>query len=249
MAKLGRAHQEVFDRMTRWFEKLANDYPEVNFFVKPHPQEPIDNYQRKLSKIPNIAIVPTKVPSTQLIRLADIQINWRCTTSSESWLQNVDRPVIGVEPLELAGSLLENYAVELSIGNDIASTYRELHKQVGKYLNGEPVTSGLVGKRQVFIEKYFRSSDGCSTTKVAQVLDEFLFNQESHPRGFSAYKEITKQVYRIVKAGQIYRLGIGKNRKVKGQIRFDSKDVHRIIDNLNKSFSSEVKREKIILFP
>lgn len=191
--KLAKDHQTVFDIMSAYFKKLAAEFPQVNFMVKPHPAESRDVYDNEFKSYTNIKIISgSPLSLSDLLRHIDIQLNWRCTTATESWLTDINNPVISIEPDGLNLDIFKY----LSIGNDIVSDYSSLQEKVSHYLQGGEVSHELIEKRQQFIDDYLCVADGKSSERCADAISSYISQGNSVSWSFNNYKILIKYLRR-----------------------------------------------------
>ena len=174
---LARDHQRVFDLMSSYFERLLKAFPSVNFIIKVHPAEREEVYRDRFRNYPNLRIVSgAKIPLSSMLVHADIQLNWRCTTSSEAWLASIKKIVIGIEPEDIE---LKDYFRYLGSGNDIVMDYSSLYKKMNYYLNGGEVSQDLIHRRQRFIKDYLFGGDGCSAERCAEAIYNYISRRKT----------------------------------------------------------------------
>lgn len=170
-----RDHQRIFDAISGYLLRLAKEITNINILIKVHPAEPIEVYENKFKDCSNVKIIAKldKIPLTDLIRHADIQINWRCTTAAEAWLMDINKNVIGVEVANLE---LDEFTY-LAAGCDMAADYKALREKVQSYLDGGKIPDLLLLKRQDFINDFLFSADGLSAQRCAREIAACIKNK------------------------------------------------------------------------
>jgi surface carbohydrate biosynthesis protein len=168
--KKARDHQRGFDFSTEAFDKLIVELKNFQFIIKVHPNENIEFYHRRYSKFPHVKIIQSlkDLSLYDLLRAADVQIAWRCTTSAESWIFDQTKIVIDYEP----DDLLLNEFEYLASGNDIVKNYETLKEKIIYYIENPSVDPLVMSKRLNFIKDYLHSADGKSALRCAQEISD-----------------------------------------------------------------------------
>jgi surface carbohydrate biosynthesis protein len=112
--------------------RLAIDFPEKTFIVRPHPSESMSFYSEAFSHFPNV-FINKEGDVRPWIRACDAVIQSECTTGLESVIGN--KPTINFRPAITAES---QYGVEglLELGHQ-AHHYSELKEKLTNILNKE----------------------------------------------------------------------------------------------------------------
>lgn len=160
--------EKTFNLTSDYFLKLIQEFSDLNFIIKLHPVEPLAVYQEKFGNFSNVTVIKSldKFSLSDMIRHADIQITWRCSTSLEAWMMDIQKKVITVENPEVEFEMLKY----LSIGNDIVSDYSSLKRKIVYYLEGAEVSQELIDRRHQFFHDYLYSNDGNSAERCADAL-------------------------------------------------------------------------------
>ena len=188
-----RDHQTVYDTMSDYFQRLVESMPEVNFLIKVHPGEREELYRNKFANYSNLRIISgIDIPLSALIAYADIQLNWRCTTSAEAWITDINKPVVSIEPKDIRTDVFKYF----SLGSDIISDYSSLRERVSYYLNGGRVSQELVDKRKKFISDYLYKADGCSAQRCADAVYDYIPQTKPCRRSWHNYKILLKYLPR-----------------------------------------------------
>ncbi len=166
-------HQRVYDIFSDYMLRIAEELgKDVNVIVKVHPAEPIEIYENKFKGLDNVVVINKldKVSLTELIKYADIQVNWRCTTAAEAWMNDIENVVVGID---VDGLYLEEFAY-LQEGSDIAKDYGEFRDKIFYYLEGGKTPTELLEKRKNFIRRFLVANDGKSAVRCADTVAELL---------------------------------------------------------------------------
>lgn len=187
--ELAISNEQAFNKLSDYFLRLLQEFPDLQFIIKIHPAEPVDVYQKKFGHFRNVILLQflQDFSLSDLIRYADIQITWRCTTSPEAWLMDLKKKVISIEPPEVDSKMLQH----LTVGNDIVSDYPSLKKKIIYYMEAGEVSQDLVDSRLKFIHDYLYSNDGRSAERCADVLYQHLSNAKPK-RSLHNYKILLK---------------------------------------------------------
>lgn len=232
---LARDHQRVFDLISSYFEKLLKAFPDISFIIKVHPAEREEVYQDKFRNYPNLRIVSgAKTPISPIIMYADIQLNWRCTTSSEAWIRSINSKTISVEPEDIE---LNDYFRYLNSGNDVVSDYSSLYKKINYYLNGGEVSQDLIHRRQKFIRDYLFAGDGCSAERCAEVIYNYISKRKTPRWNIYNYKIFIKYFrhYRFKKEWLVSKRDRNHPKYIPQEL------IHEEMGNLMKLFNTRVK--------
>tara|TARA_B100000315_G_C14562901_1_gene581415 strand:- start:780 stop:2111 length:1332 start_codon:yes stop_codon:yes gene_type:complete len=184
-----RDQQLVYDTLSSYFAALAEEFDKTTFLIKPHPAERIIVYQERFRSYPNVKIVDdSAVGLSDLIYHADVQLNWRCTTSAEAWVMNIGKRVIGIEVPDLE---LDEFKY-ITQGNDMVADYGQLRDKTEYYLAGGTVPEHLIEKRKQFIENFLVANDGNSAKRCAGVISNFIQGRKSPKHNWATVKTVAK---------------------------------------------------------
>jgi len=239
VAVMGRVHQRAHDHILELFIRLVKEYPECNFLVKPHPGEPKKPYHDALKDYANVRIINGNDQTIELIRHSDIQLNWRCTTSVERWMNDIESRIISIEPPNHELTDFNGY----SSGNDVVKTFEELKERMIYYFEGGTVASDLIENRKKFIRNYFRSNDGNSTEKFCETIDTYLMRQGTPKRTIKNYMIIFSFLLRRIKR----RGWIEMKRNHSHSKYFSPDDFHEFVEKLNKLFGTNISMKQYFL--
>ncbi len=181
-----RDHQRVYDVVSDYLLKLAADFPKVNFLIKVHPAEPVEVYYKKYKNHKNVKIIDSlnNFSLSDLIRHSDIQLNFRCTTSAEAWMMDINKIVIGFESADLE---LDEFNY-LASGCDMVDDYASLKVKISHYLNGGNTEQSLMQLRTKFIKDFLYSNDGKSAQRCAKVIADHISDKSNVVWGWDNYK-------------------------------------------------------------
>jgi surface carbohydrate biosynthesis protein len=152
--------------------KLSNDFPEIDFIIRPHPFENIEQYINLIKGQKNILV---KQEGTVFFWIAKskLLIHQNCSTAIESIL-------MGVEPLNLkfiSGPLLRQPVSEMVSQN--IDSYDQLYGRVSKINYNEKlsVSTSNQKERSRLIEDWFYKSDGNASERVANNIGSVLIKR------------------------------------------------------------------------
>jgi len=165
-------HNLCFEKTTESVLRLAKEFPDITFLIKIHPSESVHCYLQHFSSYGNVIVFQhhQNVTLSDLLLVCTIKISWRCSTSAEAWLANLEHPNIEYQP---DGLVLDDFDY-LSLGNDRVSNYHDLHNLITRYLGGQTIPAELVAVRRQFIRDYLYSDDGKSAERCASRISDFL---------------------------------------------------------------------------
>ncbi len=162
------------------FFKLAAQRKDVNFILKPHPFERLNqnniytNYIAE-SKLDNVYFIDSE-PVANLLNICDILLHLSSTTSLEAWL--LGKQTISLEFVEREA----DSHLELLSGGEVVKNYEELVETVQQYLKTPEISKPELTARQKFITKWINKADGKSTQRCAKIIDDYLVNNSNNPR-------------------------------------------------------------------
>ena len=189
-----RDHQRIYDTMSTHFAALAEEFDKTTYLIKVHPSERKVVYQERFRSYPNVKIVDdSAVGLSDLIYHADVQLNWRCTTSAEAWVMNLGKRVIGIEVPDLE---LDDEFKYLTLGNDIVTGYEQLRDKTEYYLAGGTVSDDLIEKRKQFIANFLVANDGNSAKRCAGVISNFIQGRKPPKHNWVTLKTVGRVLHR-----------------------------------------------------
>ena len=226
------------------FIRFASANKNINFIIKPHPFERIDEnniYLKCIQKegVDNVFIINEEHISN-VLNSADLLLHTRSTTSTEAWF--LKKPTIS---LEFVPTELGEHHKSLIAGGDIATNYEELESKALHYLHGGEIPESMMEAREKYIFKWFYKIDGKSTQRIANVLNEFLQTHHNDPKStpfnlFLRYylrnllkyvRDIKHNVYLHLASGdRLRKIKMDENFKVKRTIT--PKDVEKLENSI-----------------
>lgn len=170
--ELAVSNEFVFNAMSEFFPKVVRDFPQCNFIIKVHPAEKLAVYQEKFGHLKNVLILQSlkSVSLSDVMRHSDIQLTWRCTTSPEAWMMDLEKKVITIEHPGVITDMLKY----LTVGNDVVTDYEALKEKINYYLNGGKLDPAVIDRRLNFIRDNLYANDGCSAERCADVLSKYV---------------------------------------------------------------------------
>lgn len=152
--------------------KLSNDFPQLDFIIRPHPFESIEQYITLTKNQGNVQVIQDGTVFSWIAK-SDLLIHQNCSTAVESILLNV-------EPINLrfiSGSLLKQ-PVSAKVSFNVDS-YEKLYETVDLVQKGEQlqVSESLKVERKKIIEDWFYKNDGKASERVADKIEEILIKR------------------------------------------------------------------------
>ena len=232
--EVATSNEQAYKKISAFFLKLLHEFPNLQFIIKLHPDEPLEIYQKKFSQFKNVRILKSiqKFSLSDIIRLADIQITWRCTTSPEAWIMDLNKKVISIEPTEIESKMLKYF----TIGNDVVHDYKSLKEKVTEYLSGVGITKSLKDKRLKFIHDFMFDNDGLSSERCADAI--FKHSANSRPkRSLFNYMIILK----YLKKYRFQKKWLHSKRSPSHAKYINPEEVHTEMKKCMKFFGNEVE--------
>lgn len=212
--------------------KLVTNFPNVNFIVKLHPSESQFSYKQYFENCSNVDIFRDHddLHLSDLLLAVDVQIGWRCTTSAESWLSNINTRTIDYEP---DGLLLDEFSY-LSSGNEYASNYSELQNRLTYYLCGGTVSQELIEIRRNFVADFLYSDDGKSAERCADTINQFLVKQ---PNKYSTTLRSSSIFFRHLKDYRFNKGWVALHRSSSHDKYISRKEVDRSMQRCSRAYN------------
>lgn len=186
-----RDHQRVYEYTMDLFTRLIQEKPELHYIVKIHPRENYATYYERLHRYENVTLLHNaeEISISDLIRHCSVQLNFRCTTSPESWMMNVDNTVMSIEPPRLE---LDEFEY-LASGNKLIETYDQLKTNIEQSLREMKRSPEIRQKRMDFIQRFLVSNDGSSAERCAAAIHQQLqTKRKTEKRRLRYYKTFIK---------------------------------------------------------
>ena len=237
-----RDNTQVMNYSTGLVEKLSNDFSdEINLVIKVHPQEKITNYDRLRAQCPSILFVPQSDPFEYYIHQIDILLHFRCSTSFERWLIDINSPTIHMTHQNV---IQKNDKDHLYKGSDVVEDYDSLYRLVAEYLSGKRVSETQILFRQEFIKDYLHSGDSKRAEHCAQLIDEYLENVE---RKYKLHQAVLRRAPKVL-AAHLLKQNKGKHIWKEDHMNFFDKSIFgAIMERLNSAYQTRVKESDYIL--
>ncbi len=183
-------YKQLFKYYRDMIKELSKKFPDLNFILRPHPSEDLENWEKALKGLRNTKVI-YKDNVVNWIYGALAVIHTGCTTGIESWA--LKKPVLRYNP-----DLEERFVPDLpnKFGYDCRSI-AELSSKIEKVLNGD---IGDTFKEQIeIIRPYIGSIDGrTSSERIMDVLENKINTQET--------KISPEQAAKLKNAGNAVRL-------------------------------------------
>ncbi|NEV92732.1 hypothetical protein G3567_01055 [Psychroflexus sp. YR1-1] len=169
--------EEVLHEFIEAIKKLATDFPNYNFVLRPHPSESEEYYNRYFKDFRNITI--TKKDNVALwIKASNGVIHYDCTTGIEAKLAG--KPVISYTPL-LDDSIVAWLPI---LASESVNTYDKLKTSVGKIISDEYVYQ----IQQEVFEKLSDTVDNFNN-ESSKIIASVLYNHYSNKsKSFNTFK-------------------------------------------------------------
>ncbi len=173
--------REIFHRS---FLRLINDYPEVNFIIKPHPSEDHIPYYDMLEQIHRKGIIGRVAVVMQeyiwdVLNATDILLQRSCLTGMEAWIMGKPTIELHLNPDDWY------YSAEIAGGSDEVFNYEQLKERIDFYLNGGSVEPLKLKNRDNVLMEWCDELDGKASLRFVDELDNFLKNGQNVKKSFS----------------------------------------------------------------
>jgi surface carbohydrate biosynthesis protein len=225
-------HNLCFEKTAESVLRLAKSFPDITFLIKVHPAESVHCYFQHFSNYGNVVIFQhhENVTLSDLLSACDIKISYRCATSAETWLANLEHPSIEYQP---DGLLLDDFDY-LSLGNEQVSNYHDLHNLITRYLGGKTVPAELVAVRRQFIRDYLYSDDGKSAERCASRISDFL---NSHSTDKTVTLKSSHIYWRHLKNYRFNRAWVALHRSSSHDKYISRKEVDRSMQRCSRAYN------------
>ena len=163
--------KEIFDQVNNIYLEAIKSKPEINFYIKVHPREPIEKYEKIFpkSKFPNVKVVKNQ-DLYELFKLSDIQITVASFTSFEAAAMGL--PIIIIRP-ENTIKLLDHFREEIDIR---VNKVGDIVKAINLALSDEYWIKFLE-KREKYFKKMLYSTDALSSKRVASIIRKLILKK------------------------------------------------------------------------
>ena len=173
-------------------EYIANNYPDINIIIKPHPNENTVYWKNIIDKLSheNIYLMEGE-PIMHLLRVSDLNINHNiCTTTFEAQLT-------GVPSVELhSNNSHELYGEDhMNLPQYIVKTVDEIDRVIVSEIIDEKTkkngfSNGQKEKLEKYINKYAHKFDGQRCKAYANSIDQFIQEDKNGRYDISLFERI-----------------------------------------------------------
>jgi surface carbohydrate biosynthesis protein len=148
-------------------KRLARDFPNARFVLRPHPHERIETYADALAGLGNLDVIREGTIDHWILR-SNLLIHRMCTTAVEAMMAGV--PSIVPSWVPTAANAPDTEAV-----STVATSYDKLRDLVASRLRGESITSEAHRRAlDQIVEDWFHRMDGDAHARVAQRILEVV---------------------------------------------------------------------------
>lgn len=151
------------------FARLAAARPDIQFILRPHPNENREFYSSLLNErgLKNVRFCPQDY-IWNVLNVSDVHLHRHCTTAIEAWMWDKPTVEMAMDPM----TKLE--WPEREAASDVARDADELIAVVDRYVAGAKVEKKMQGYRRDYIHKWFGPADGQRCQKAAEAIDFLL---------------------------------------------------------------------------
>jgi len=162
--------KQIIDKVNNIILKAVISKPEITFYIKVHPREPIEKYKKIFpkSKFPNVIVVKNQ-DLYELFNLSDIQISVASFTSFEA--AAVGLPIITIRP-DNNIKVFDHFKQEIDIR---VTDTEEIVDAINLSLSDKYWNRFLV-KREKYFRKMLYSIDAQSSKRVAAAIRKLILN-------------------------------------------------------------------------
>lgn len=148
--------------------RLARDFPDNRFVLRPHPHERLSTYEQGIEAgIANLAVV-REGTIDRWIAHASALIHRQCTTAVEATMAGV--PAIAPQWVPTSGDAPDTEAISLR-----CETYDDMQELLNAINRGEPViTTEIERELSRIIDEWFFAADGLGYERVAEAVRDVL---------------------------------------------------------------------------
>lgn len=159
---------KIIDQINNIYLKAITSKPEITFYFKPHPREPLENYHNLFpkNKFPNVKIVENQ-DLYELFKLSDAQISVISFTSFEAAAMGL--PVITIRP-ENKLKQYDFFRQEIDIR---VTSEDEIVEAIDLCLSDE-YWDLFIEKREEYFKKMLSTTDSQSSKRVANVIRQII---------------------------------------------------------------------------
>jgi len=160
--------------------RVVEAFSEVNFIIKPHPNEGHEIYHKFISDMKkqgreNVTLISQEYIWT-LLNATDVHLHRLCTTGIEAWF--FKKPSLDLDlvppPDYFDETAMRGSAYEAMEGCDVVKCEEELIETIKAYINGRSIPSNQLAAREAYIKKWFYVVDGQRTKIYADEIKKLL---------------------------------------------------------------------------
>jgi hypothetical protein len=151
------------------FVALAAARPQLQFVLRPHPNENREFYRSLLAthNLRNVRFCPQDY-IWNVLNASDLHLHRHCTTAIEAWMW--DKPTIEMG----MDSMAKLPWPEREAGSDVARRADDLVALADHYLGGASVSGAMRAYRRDYLHQWFGPADGERCRSAAQSIDAML---------------------------------------------------------------------------
>lgn len=203
------------------FAKLASARPQLQFILRPHPNENRDFYRRLISEnnLLNVRFCPQGY-IWDVLNTSDIHLHRHCTTAIEAWMWDKPTVEMGMDRMH------QLEWPEREAASDTARSADELIAIVDHYLGGAKVKPDMGAYRRNYIHTWFGAADGERCAAAGQAIHDMLLargRRRSSLSPISGVKVSARQVAATVARYALARKPNAPWGRVPGEV-FDPRD-------------------------
>ena len=170
--------KKLYLQITNLYIQVIKNRPDLFFFIKVHPREPIEKYKKIFdeNELTNIEIIKD-CNLHDLFQKCDIQISVTSYTILEAAVMGL--PVISISHPVIKKSFLDHFRGEIDI--PVSSTNEMLEAIIT--VRSEEYWEKFIKKRDKYFKKMMYSTDGNSGKRAAKIIKKLIklnLNKKTH---------------------------------------------------------------------
>ena len=175
---LAEREKRARDSVLKWMRQACEEFPQVEFMLKPHPYEPTAPYEQLWEECRRDGIENVRLCTSDyiwnLLSGSALLIHTGSTTGSEAWLMNV--PTVFLQPDGYARFKTARGGASLAIDalEDVQENMAGLRERLAYYLGGGKVSDLLLQKRNAYLEEWFYALDGRASERQAAAIADLV---------------------------------------------------------------------------
>lgn len=155
----------MFNHFVQLTNQLAEDHPDLNFVVRPHPAEKITGWKKRIIKRPNIHVV-FEGGISPWIRAAKTILHNGCTSGLEAYMAKI--PAIAFTPF----SSPNNREIPNLLSTAQCSTQDEVSKLLSLICNNDKQFQCKTSNNEIITKKRLMNFDGSTATE--KIIEKLL---------------------------------------------------------------------------